>query len=105
MALVFRPGEKLPLDGEVISGRSDINQAPITGKRLPVSAELGSAVFARTISGDADRIVPVRHSGLIYPARPEIIDLLVFPDADHWSHMKSSSTRSASLPSAGSNPA
>ncbi|HEX7008596.1 MAG TPA: heavy metal translocating P-type ATPase, partial [Phycisphaeraceae bacterium] len=50
--LVVRPGEKLPLDGEVLSGHSDINQAPITGESVPVAVEPGSAVFAGTINGD-----------------------------------------------------
>ena len=38
--------------------------------------------------GDNDPIVPVRHSRLIYQARPDHSHLVVFPGADHWSHMK-----------------
>ena len=33
--MIVRPGEKIPLDGDVVSGRSDVNQAPITGESLP----------------------------------------------------------------------
>lgn len=44
------PGERVPLDGEVISGRSTVNQAPITGESLPVEKQPGDTVFAGTIN-------------------------------------------------------
>ncbi|MGV3484004.1 MAG: heavy metal translocating P-type ATPase [Planctomycetaceae bacterium] len=50
--LIVRPGEKIPLDGEVIVGASDVNQAPITGESVPVEKEIGSELFAGTINGD-----------------------------------------------------
>ncbi|MEX0744203.1 MAG: heavy metal translocating P-type ATPase, partial [Phycisphaeraceae bacterium] len=49
---VVRPGEKIPLDGEVVTGDSDVNQAPITGESLPAAKRPGEAVFAGTINGD-----------------------------------------------------
>ena len=45
-----RPGERLPLDGTVLSGVSAIDQAPITGESLPVDKGPGDAVFAGTIN-------------------------------------------------------
>ncbi|MFG0721669.1 heavy metal translocating P-type ATPase [Pseudomonas sp. GLN_6] len=45
-----RPGERIGLDGEVISGHSTINQAPITGESLPVEKTIGDPVFAGTIN-------------------------------------------------------
>ena len=45
-----RPGERLPLDGTVLSGESAINQAPITGESLPVDKGPGDGVFASTIN-------------------------------------------------------
>lgn len=46
-----RPGEKIPIDGHVVAGGSDINQAPITGESLPVDKTSGDEVFAGTING------------------------------------------------------
>jgi Cd2+/Zn2+-exporting ATPase len=49
---VVMPGEKLPLDGNVVSGFSEVNQAPITGESAPVPKQPGDPVFAATINGD-----------------------------------------------------
>ncbi|SEM82363.1 Cd2+/Zn2+-exporting ATPase [Pseudomonas sp. ok272] len=45
-----RPGERVGLDGEVVSGNSTIDQAPITGESLPVEKTVGDKVFAGTIN-------------------------------------------------------
>ena len=47
-----RPGERIPLDGVVSAGVSEVNQAPITGESRPVDKEPGSEVFAGAINGD-----------------------------------------------------
>ncbi len=49
---LVRPGEKIPLDGQVARGESDVNQAPITGESVPVEKKPGSDVYAGTINGD-----------------------------------------------------
>ncbi len=45
-----KPGERIALDGKIVSGRSAINQAPITGESLPVEKAEGDPVFAGTIN-------------------------------------------------------
>ncbi len=48
--VIVRPGEKIPVDGEVIDGRATIDQATITGESMPVEAGLGSQVYSATIA-------------------------------------------------------
>ncbi|QTN29406.1 cadmium-translocating P-type ATPase [Rhodoferax sp. AJA081-3] len=46
----IKPGERIALDGTILSGRSAINQAPITGESLPVEKAEGDPVFAGTVN-------------------------------------------------------
>jgi Cu+-exporting ATPase len=48
--VVVRPGEKIPVDGEVVSGQATIDQAAITGESMPVEAGPGARVFAATFA-------------------------------------------------------
>ena len=49
---LVKPGDRIPLDGDVVRGASDVNQAPITGESVPVAKSPGNPVFAGTINGD-----------------------------------------------------
>ena len=51
--VVVRPGDRLPVDGEVIRGRSSVDQSPITGESVPVAKREGDEVFAGTINHEA----------------------------------------------------
>ncbi len=60
---IVKPGERIPLDGQVAAGASAINQAPITGESVPIAKEPGDKVFAGTINGDgAIEIVSTREA-------------------------------------------
>jgi Cd2+/Zn2+-exporting ATPase len=48
--LSIRPGDRIPLDGEVLSGVSTVNQAAITGESLPAEKASGDPVFAGTFN-------------------------------------------------------
>ena len=49
--VLIRPGERVPVDGTVFAGETDIDQAAITGESIPVSKRIGDVVFAGTING------------------------------------------------------
>lgn len=48
--VIVKPGDKVPLDGNIIYGASSIDQASITGESLPVVKSIGDTVFAGTIN-------------------------------------------------------
>ena len=49
--VLVKPGERLPVDGTVVTGSSSIDQSAITGESMPVSKWIGDSVFAGTING------------------------------------------------------
>ncbi len=49
--VLIRPGERFSIDGEIVVGESDVDQATITGESLPIHKEIGDAVFAGTVNG------------------------------------------------------
>jgi Cd2+/Zn2+-exporting ATPase len=57
MMFVVKPGERFPLDGQVVSGTSHVNQAPVTGESRPVEKCAGDDVFAGTVNGDGALVV------------------------------------------------
>ncbi len=48
--IVVRPGENFPVDGVIVSGRSAVNQASITGESLPVDKVAGDEIYAGTMN-------------------------------------------------------
>jgi len=49
---VVRPGEAMPVDGEVMEGESAVNEALLTGEAMPVVKDAGAKVFAGTVNGE-----------------------------------------------------
>ncbi len=50
--VLVRPGERIPVDGVVATGRSSVDQAPVTGESVPVDKDAGDDVFAGTVNGE-----------------------------------------------------
>ena len=61
--IVVKPGERIPLDGEIIAGSTSVNQAPITGESIPVDKNPGDPVFAGTVNENGS--IEVKVSKLI----------------------------------------
>jgi Cd2+/Zn2+-exporting ATPase len=59
--VAVRPGERIPVDGTVVSGRANVQEAAITGEPLPVSKSAGDECFAGTlVSGGALQVKTTR---------------------------------------------
>jgi Cd2+/Zn2+-exporting ATPase len=64
--VIVRPGEKVPLDGTIVAGHSDVNEAPMTGESLPVDKAPGDEVYAGTINGRGSLELEVTRIGPIH---------------------------------------
>jgi len=49
--VAVRPGEKVPVDGEVVSGRSSVDESMVTGESIPVTKRPGDTVIGATVNG------------------------------------------------------
>ena len=61
--VLVKPGSKIPADGEIIVGRSDVNESIITGESKPVEKNRGDQVIAGAINGDGSLKVEVTNIG------------------------------------------
>ena len=52
-AVLVRPGDRIPADGEIIEGTSGVDESPVTGESVPRSRGVGDAVFAGSINTEA----------------------------------------------------
>ncbi|MBP6925863.1 MAG: HAD-IC family P-type ATPase, partial [Candidatus Pacebacteria bacterium] len=62
-SVLVRPGAKVPADGKIIEGYSELNEAIITGESKPLSKGVGDHVIAGAINGDASLTVQVTNIG------------------------------------------
>jgi len=60
---VVRPGEQVPVDGDVVEGRSSMNEAFLTGESKPVSKQPGSEIVSGAINGEGALTVAVTRTG------------------------------------------
>jgi len=49
---IVYPGEAVATDGEIVEGRSSLNEAPVTGESVPVEKTVGDTVFAASLNGE-----------------------------------------------------
>jgi P-type Cu+ transporter len=61
--LRVRPGEKLPVDGTVLEGRSSVDESMITGESVPVEKSEGARVIGATVNGSGSFIMRAEHVG------------------------------------------
>lgn len=58
---VVRPGDRIPSDGEVVEGESEVDESPVTGESVPVFKGAGSDVFAGSINANGALRVRITH--------------------------------------------
>lgn len=61
--LRVRPGEKIPVDGEVVEGKSHVDESMITGEPMPVTKEVGFKVIGATINQTGSFVIKAVHVG------------------------------------------
>lgn len=60
--VLVRPGDRVPSDGDVIEGQSELDEAPVTGESVPVLKSTGNSVFAGSINVSSSIRVRVTHT-------------------------------------------
>lgn len=73
--VLVRPGEKIPIDGEVVEGESSVNEGMITGESRPVGKTKGNKVIGGTINNDGSLTIKVTKTGS-ETAIAQIMDLI-----------------------------
>ena len=61
--VLVKPGEKVPVDGAVVDGRSSVNESMLTGESKPVSKSSGSEVIGGSVNGEGSLTVEIRRTG------------------------------------------
>jgi P-type Cu+ transporter len=61
--ILIRPGDRVPIDGVVVDGRSNVDESMITGEPIPVARGVGDAVVGGTVNQDGRLVVRVTKTG------------------------------------------
>jgi Cu2+-exporting ATPase len=73
--VLVKPGEKIPIDGQVIEGSSSVNEGMISGESRPVEKSVGDAVIGGTINNDGSLTIRVTKTGS-QTALSQILELI-----------------------------
>lgn len=84
--LRLRPGEKVPVDGEIVDGRSSFDESMVTGESMPVSKDKGTKVIAGTLNQNGSVVIRAEKIGR---------DTLL-AQSSRWSPRRSARTRRSS---------
>lgn len=63
MRLRVRPGDKVPVDGQVVEGRSSVDESMVSGEPLPVEKETGDEVTGGTVNGNGSLVIEATRVG------------------------------------------
>ncbi|WP_340084968.1 copper-translocating P-type ATPase [Siminovitchia sp. FSL H7-0308] len=61
--VLVRPGEKVPVDGEIIEGKSTIDESMLTGESVPVEKETGDEAIGGSVNGEGSLIISIKKTG------------------------------------------
>jgi Cu2+-exporting ATPase len=61
--VIIKPGEKVPVDGEIISGSTSLDESMLTGESEPIFREVSAEVIGGSINGDGSITVEIKKTG------------------------------------------
>ena len=61
--VLVKPGEKVPVDGQILKGETSLNEAMLTGESMPVAKTIGANVIGGSINGEGSILVEVNKTG------------------------------------------
>ena len=81
--LRVRPGEKIPVDGEVVEGRTSVDESMLTGEPLPVEKALGAKVSGGTVNTTGGIVMKAERDAACWLANPTSCARTAWPTLPH----------------------
>ena len=61
--VLVKPGEKIPVDGEIVKGKSTVDESMLTGESVPVDKQVGEEAIGGAINGEGSLVISVKKTG------------------------------------------